>query len=166
MPLSDFNNTFACFALASLLCISGVNAEPFETIESLPIGELWLNPGFYSYHPEQNLGFNNSNYGFGGEYRYSTVSSVTLGFFENSVRETSHYAGWYWQPIAFGALRMGAVLGGLDGYPKMNNGGLFLAAIPTVSVEYKSVGANVMLIPGYRDRLHSSISFQLKLKVF
>lgn len=153
-----------CLSLVCLPCLS--NAEVFSAIESRPISELWLNPGLYSYHFRKNKGLNDQNFGFGGEYRYSTVSSVTLGAFDNSVHQTSHYAGWYWQPVSLGPVRLGAVMGALDGYPNMQHGSWFLAAIPTASVEYKNFGANVMFIPDYQDKVYGSISVQLKLKVF
>lgn len=144
-------------------------AEPpgfFAIADNKPIKELWLNPGFYSYHFQKSKGLNNSNLGLGGEYRYSTVSSFTLGVFDNSDRQISRYAGWYWQPLGSGAVRIGAVFGAIDGYPKMLNGGWFLAAIPAASIEYRNFGANLLFMPSYKDRLYGAISLQVKLRVF
>lgn len=164
MPFDNFLKTLACIGLTSIPFASG--AEIFSIIESKPISELWLNPGFYSYHFQKNKGLNNRNFGLGGEYRYSTVSSVTLGMFDNSDRQVSHYAGWYWQPLEVGYVRLGAGVGAINGYPKMRNGGWFFAAIPTASIEYKNIGANLIFIPSYRDKVYGSISLQLKLRVF
>jgi hypothetical protein len=94
------------------------------------------------------------------------VSSVTAGVIDNSDRRTSHYAGWYWQPVSLGPVRLGGVVGVIDGYPKFHDGGWFPAVLPAASVEYKRVGLNVLVIPTYKDRVHGAISFQLKLKVF
>jgi len=152
------------FCLAAISCPT--NAEIFSLVESKPISELWINPGFYSYHFQKEKGLNNSDFGLGGEYRLSTVGSLTLGLFNNSDRKNSHYAGWYWQPVGLGPVRLGAVVGAMDGYPKMVNGGWFFAVIPTASYEYKNVGANVLFVPSYQDRLYGAISFQLKLKVY
>jgi len=135
-------------------------------VESKPIHELWLNPGFYSYHFQKSKGLNNRNFGLGAEYRYSTVSSFTLGVFDNSDRKTSHYAGWYWQPLGAGRLRFGAVVGALDGYPKMLKGGWYFAVIPTASLEYQNIGANLLFIPIYQDRLYGAISLQMKLRLY
>jgi hypothetical protein len=154
----------AFIGLASISFTAG--AETFSIIESKPMSELWLNPGFYSYHFQREKGLNNNNIGVGGDYRFSTVSAVTLGLFYNSDRKTSHYAGWYWQPVGVGPVRFGAVIGAMDGYPKMVDGGWFFAAIPTASIEYKNVGANLMFVPSYQDRLYGALSLQLKLKVF
>lgn len=164
MPFDYLLKTMACIGLAAISFAS--SADTFSIIEPKPVSELWLNPGFYSYHFQKNKGLNDSNFGLGGEYRYSTVSSVALGVFDNSDRQTSRYAGWYWQPLGVGAARFGAVVGAIDGYPKMQNGGWFLAVIPTASIEYKNIGANLMFVPSYKDRLYGAISLQLKLKVF
>ncbi|HZV54886.1 MAG TPA: hypothetical protein VFF82_08100, partial [Rhodocyclaceae bacterium] len=100
----------------------------FTMVEPKPLGELWLNPGFYSYHFQRDKNLNGNNYGLGAEYRYSSVSSVTAGRFYNSDRYYSNYAGIYYQPFAIGPVRLGAVVGGFNGYPKMRDRGWFLAA--------------------------------------
>jgi hypothetical protein len=141
-------------------------ADGFETIESKPLQEVWINGGFYSYHFQRDKGLNDSNPGLGGEWRFSTVASVTAGRFYNSDRAYSNYAGVYYQPWKIGPVRIGAVVGGFSGYPKMRDGGWFPAAIPTLSYEYERVGVNVAIVPSYKDRLYGALSIQLKLKAF
>jgi len=138
---------------------------PFEIIEPSKKSELWLNPGMYSYHYDKSQSFNNNNLGFGAEYRFSTVASVTVGGFKNSDSTHSNYAGIYWQPIAIGPINIGLVGGGFNGYPATNNGGWFPAVFPAATVEYRWIGANIFLIPTVGDRVHGAISAQLKLKV-
>lgn len=164
MPIKNLLKTLICLLLTSAPCTSG--AEIFSIIESTPVSEFWINPGTYSYHFQKNKALNNENFGLGVEYRYSTVSAFTLGTFNNSDKRTSHYLGWYWQPIRLGPVRFGAVFGALDGYPRMQNGGWFPAAIPAASFEYKNLGANLMFIPSYQDKIYGCISIQLKLKLF
>jgi hypothetical protein len=148
------------------LLAPAAHADTFTLIDAKPRSELWLNGGFFSHHFQQTAGFNNRNLGFGGEYRYSTVSSITAGEFYNSDRRTSHYVGWYWQPVQIGVVRAGLVAGGFDGYPMMQNGGWFVAAIPMLSVEYQRIGANLAIVPSYQNRLHGALSLQLKVKLF
>jgi hypothetical protein len=150
--------TFAALSLPAL-------AETFTTIENQPLSELWINPGFYSYHFQRDKGFDDTNPGLGAEYRFSTVASLTAGRFHNSDRRMSNYAGVYYQPWSIGPLRLGAVIGGFDGYPKMRDGGWFLAAIPVVSVDYQRVGVNFAIVPTYKERLHGAFSVQLKFKL-
>ena len=156
---------------AALLASLSVGAQaagdnPFELIENKPLGELWVNPGFYSYHFQREKNLDDTNPGIGAEYRFSTVAAATAGRFHNSDRAMSNYVGVYYQPFKLGPLRLGAVVGGFDGYPKMRNGGWFLAAIPVISVEYQRVGVNFAIVPNYKDRLHGALAIQLKLKVF
>lgn len=162
----------AVHALRKFTCVAGLawcgalQAQPFQLIEAQPLSEGWVNAGFESYHFNQNLGLNGNNWGLGGEYRFSTLASVTAGRFYNSDREYSSYAGVYYQPIALGPLRIGAVFGGFNGYPHMLNGGWFPAAIPTISYEYQRIGLNLAIVPSYKDRLYGALSFQLKVKLF
>ena len=164
MPFHNLLKILVCLGLATIPFTS--NAETSPIIESKPISELWVNPGFYSFHFQRDKGLNGNNFGPGIEYRYSTTSSVTVGSFDNSDNQNSHFAGWYWQPIGLGPARLGMVVGVLDGYPKMKDGGWFPAVIPAVSMEYKMVGTNILIIPGYKDRLYGAISVQVKLKVY
>jgi hypothetical protein len=152
--------------LALMASASGALADTFETIEAEPLREVWLNAGFYSWHFQRDKGLNDSNPGLGAEYRFSTVASATAGRFYNSDRAYSNYVGVYYQPWRIGPVRLGAVLGGFDGYPKMRNGGWFPAAIPTLSYEYQRVGLNLAIVPSYKDRLYGALAFQLKLKVY
>jgi hypothetical protein len=165
-----------CHIVPKALVLIGITLIPtisvaetsgfFAMLESKPIHEFWLNPGFYSYHFNKNKGLDNNNFGLGGDYRYSTVSAVTLGVLHNSDKHISHYMGWYWQPLGVGPVRLGAVIGAINGYPKMQNGAWFVALIPSASFEYKNVGVTMLFTPGYKDRLYGAISLQLKLRVF
>lgn len=166
--IKRLRNSIAAGALLPLLAgLSGAAvADTFETIEPAPLKEVWINGGFYSYHFDRDKDLNDSNPGLGAEYRFSTVASATAGRFYNSDRAYSNYIGVYYQPFRVGPVRLGAVVGGFNGYPKMRDGGWFPALIPTASVEYKSVGVNVAFVPKYKDRLYGALSIQLKLKVF
>ena len=144
-----------CYADDSLVKI----LEPEEK------SELWVNAGMYSYHYDKSQNFNNNNVGFGAEYRFSTVASITVGGFKNSDSTHSNYAGIYWQPIAVGPVNMGIVGGGFNCYSSSNNGGWFPAIFPAATIEGKWVGANIFFIPTVGDRVHGAISLQLKLKV-
>jgi hypothetical protein len=156
----------ATWTLLMLASLSAHADNPFELIDNQPVSELWLNPGFYSYHYQRDKGLNDSNPGFGAEYRFSTVASVTAGRFYNSDRAYSDYLGVYYQPVALGPVRIGAAFGGFNGYPKMRDGGWFLAAVPVLSFDYQRVGVNLSIVPSYKDRLYGAISIQLKLKAF
>lgn len=140
--------------------------DSFTRIESRPLTELWLNPGFLSHHFKTSENHNENNYGLGAEYRFSTVASATAGRYYNSYRWYSNYLGIYYQPIAIGPVRLGVLAGGFDGYPNMHDGNWFLGAIPMASYERGSFGVNVAIIPPLGDRLHGAVALQLKFRVF
>lgn len=155
-----------CIACAlSILATPSFAGPGFEWAENKPMSELWVNPGMISYHYQRDKNLNDFNPGLGFEYRFSTTSSLTAGVFYNSDREYSRYAGMYWQPVTFDKIRLGAVVGGFDGYPKMKNGGWFLAAIPVVTYESGDFGLNFGLVPHYKDRLYGALSFQFKYRL-
>ena len=129
------------------------------------MADVWLNPGFYSYHLQRDRGFNNVNTGLGIEASLTDSYSVTAGFFRNSDRETSRYIGVYAMPYKIGAFKAGAAIGAFDGYPKMRDGGWFPALIPTVAYEGSQFGLNVSFIPTVGDKLHGAVTFQLKYKL-
>jgi hypothetical protein len=127
---------------------------------------LWLDTGFATYHFQRDKDLNGHNGGIGVEYRFSDELAATAGHFYNSDRAHSSYAGVFYQPWAVGGVKLGAVIAGFNGYPKMRDGGWFPALIPAATFEYERVGVNVGVIPTYKDRLYGGISVQLKFKLF
>lgn len=150
--------------LFSLIAVTAQAAE-FSRIATEPRSEVWVNPGWYSLHFDRDKDLEDANPGLGIEYRHSTVGALTAGFFRNSDRQRSRYVGGYWQPLAFGALRLGAAYGLIDGYPRMRDGGWFPTLVPTVSAESGRLGASLMVVPGYKDRLYGAVSLQLRLRL-
>jgi hypothetical protein len=128
--------------------------------------ELWLNPGMFSYHFDRDRSFNSRNMGFGAEYRYSSVASLTLGTYRNSYHESSNYMGAYWQPIQLGVFKFGAVAGVFNGYSKTNDGGWFPALIPVFTYEGDRFGVNLLLVPSIPEKVAGSLSVQFKFKAF
>lgn len=157
---------FLClFISLSRPCLANAYG-PISVITPTEKSEVWLNPGLLSYHFDQSQAFNAVNYGFGAEYKFSSVASITAGTFRNSNYHQSSYIGMYWQPIAIGPVNIGVVAGGFNGYSSNNNGGWFPAVLPAFSIEGSWVGLNLMVIPTIGDRVSGSLSFQVKFKVF
>ena len=129
---------------------------------SLAHADLWVNPGFYSYHFQRDKGFNNVNTGLGVQASITDQYAFTAGFFENSDRQTSRYVGVYAMPWKYGHVKLGAAIGAFDGYPKMRDGGWFPAIIPTAAIEGQRFGLNINVIPTVGDKLHGAITFQVK----
>lgn len=164
--LTYFRIGIIIFWTAVVFPVYAETSNLFEVIEPVDKSELWLNAGMYSYHYDKTQSFNNNNIGFGAEYRFSSVASVTLGEFKNSDSTHSNYVGIYWQPISLGFINLGVVGGGFNGYASANNGKWFPAVFPAATVEGEWIGANLFFIPTVGGRVHGAVSLQLKLKVF
>jgi hypothetical protein len=169
MRIKKFNISALLSILLASYCITSSAAENesvVRLVEPKSESQVWVNAGMVSYHFQQEKNFNNGNWGGGVEYRFNSVASLTAGRFYNSDRAYSNYAGVYYQPLAIGPIKVGAVIGGFNGYQSTNNGGWFPAVLPALSWEGDWVGANVFIIPTVGDRVHGAISLQLKLKVW
>jgi hypothetical protein len=129
------------------------------------MADVWVNPGFYSYHFDKSKDLNNNNHGFGVEASITDTYSLTAGVFENSDRQTSHYLGAYVMPFKVGALKAGAAVGAFNGYPKMRDGGWFPAIVPAIAIEGRRVGLNISYTPKIGDKLNSALSFQVKFNL-
>ena len=129
------------------------------------LADVWINPGFYSYHFDKSKDLNNNNHGFGVEATISKTYSLTAGVFENSDSQTSHYLGAYVMPFQMGALKAGVAVGAFDGYPKMRDGGWFPAVLPVMAIEGSRVGLNISYTPKIGDKVNSALSFQVKFNI-
>jgi len=150
--------------LLPLFVWAAVAVAPSSARAEFDPGQAWLNAGFYSYHYQRNRGLEDANPGIGIEWPLNEQFSLTGGLFRNSDRERSHYLGVYYMPFELGGAKIGAAVGGFDGYPNMKNGGWFAAVVPTVAFEGRHWGLNVAIIPELKDRLYGAITFQLKYR--
>jgi len=155
---------FVIYLFQTSMVMANENLVSLGNIE--PVSQLWINPGMASYHFQKDRNFNGANWGFGIEYQFLTVASVTAGRFYNSDRAYSDYAGIYFQPILLGPIKAGIVAGGFNGYPQANHGGWFAAALPAFTWEGDRVGATLFTIPTIGDRIHGALSLQLKFNIF
>lgn len=136
--------------------------------ESYPT--VWLNPGFYSYHFDQDADLRENNIGFGAEIELKRNHVLTLGTFKNSDDERSSYGGYEWRPLHWQPAKTdvsaGLIFAALDGYPRVHDGDWFVAVLPMVSVQWKRLGFNLTVVPEIEDRLYGAIAIQIKLRVW
>ncbi len=129
-----------------------------------PAGELWLNVGGFSRHFDRQAGHNENNVGLGLEYRTSDEFSFMAGSYRNSVRKNTTYAAVNWQPLSMGSFKLGAAVGLMNGYPAMNRGGTFFAALPMATYEGRRFGVNLGLIPSMKD-VDGAVILQFKVRL-
>lgn len=129
-----------------------------------PAGELWLNVGGFSRHFDRQANHNENNLGLGLEYRTNDELSFMAGSYYNSVRKSTTYAAVNWQPLSMGSFKLGAAVGLMNGYPAMNRGGTFFAALPMVTYEGRRFGVNLGLIPSMKD-VDGAVILQFKVRL-
>ncbi len=148
-------------------CIALTVADAFAE-ESYPT--VWLNPGFFSYHFDQDVDLRENNIGFGAEMELCRKHVFTAGTFLNSDDERTRYAGYEWRPLHWQPAKIdvsgGLILVALDGYPRVREGGWFVAVLPMVSVQWKRVGFNLTALPTIKDRLYGAVAIQFKFRVW
>ncbi len=149
---------------ALVLAWAGV-AWAEEASETPAEPALWLNLGALTHHPNQSRGYNENNSGLGLEYRFKPDTSVMVGSFYNSVRRDTNYAAVNWQPLALGDWKLGLAMGVMNGYPDVENGGYFVAALPMASYEGKRFGVNLSLIPSL-GQIDGALVVQVKFRLF
>ncbi|MEK7816129.1 MAG: hypothetical protein AAB294_04830 [Pseudomonadota bacterium] len=156
---------------AILLCTTSfaANAQA-EVTSKQSFPQVWLNPGIYSQHFDSGKGLRNNNIGLGAEVRLAENHGLMAGSFINSNRARSHYAGYQWRPLHWdlAGVNVGAgiIVSAFDGYPNYRNGAWFVALLPVLIIEGKTLGANISLIPTVANRFDGAIAVQIKLRVW
>jgi len=132
--------------------------------------QVWINPGLYSLHFDSSKGLRNNNIGLGAEVLLADDHGLMGGTFINSNGARTHYAAYEWRPLhwQFAGVNIGAgiAVGAFDGYPKYRDGGWFVAPLPLLSIEGKTFGANIGVIPTVANRFDGAIAVQIKLRVW
>jgi opacity protein-like surface antigen len=155
--------------LAALGCCAAL-ASPAAAQESAPQvqPQLWLNAGLFSYHFNRDRDYRERNWGLGAEAIVAPDHVLLLGTYLNSDNARSHYAGYQWRPLHWQPLGVnvsaGLAVTAIDGYATTNNGDWFLAPIPTLAIEGRRFGVNLILVPNFKHG--AALAAQLKLKVW
>lgn len=154
-------------ACASPLAAAAPSDETPRTVVSIPDNELskvWVNIGGFSSHFSREKGYNENNVGFGIEYRLDPEVALMAGGYYNSVRKNTSYAAVSWQPWSLWDWKLGAAIGLMDGYPALERGGVFFAALPMATYEGKRFGVNLGVIPDM-PKVDGAIVIQFKFRL-
>lgn len=149
-------------AVVILVSLSSCSANAAEETRS---GEVWINAGSVSWHPDRDAKFNERNFGLGLEYKLDERYALVGGVYRNSVHCITRYAGVAYTPIQFGPVRLGALAGLADGYPEMRDGRVAPVFAPVMTIEGKRVGINFMFVPPVSSNVSTAFAMQLKLRL-
>jgi len=124
--------------------------------------DLWASINIRSDHyTSDNTVYNTDTLGFGVEWATTPQQSWLAGWYHNSHHKPSIYAGFAEQPFAYQALKAGAAIGFVTGYPAADV--LPLLAI-IGSYDGTRYGSNIVITPPIGHFAAGSISLQLKFK--
>ncbi len=147
-------------------CVLATGAEAAEP--EFP-AQIWLSPGFYSYHFDRHADLREDNTGFGMEVTFAPEHAMMAGSFINSAGRRSRYGGYQWRALQWQrtgfTMHAGVALGMIDGYPRMRGGGAFVVALPLLAIEGRYLGANLTAFPSIGDKVEGAIAVQIKFRV-
>ena len=157
--------SFLRTATISLAVVTSAYAEDTRLVQ-----QVWLNPGFFSWHFNRSLDLREDNWGIGVEVAFAPDHAVMAGNFINSDNDRSNYAAYLWRPLhwrPYGIdVHAGIALGAFDGYQRVNSGGWFVAPLPLLAAEGRYLGLNLTIVPTIEDKLNGAVVIQVKLRVW
>jgi hypothetical protein len=134
---------FALF-IAALVVTPALSAAQEATSETAT-PERWIVLGGFSRHSCRDCGFRERNPGLALQLPTAWDDwRATFGTYVNSNDRQSYYAGAQWLPLRSTYVKAGAQLALISGYKEVK---VVPALIPMISLEYKSLGADLFLVP-------------------
>ena len=147
--------------MKSLLLILGLIAP------SLGYAETWLTVSLASYHfkeREENKGsYEQTNPGLGIEHVLNDRWRLGAGTYRSSIRTDASYVGAIYIPsyLQSAYWRLGLAMGVVSGYES----NLTPLVVPTLMVEGKKWGANILFVPPVQKTNGGGLGFQLKWRL-
>ena len=150
--------SFAAGFLACLLLIAAVG------VVAKAMAETWLTISVASYHfKERDSGkgsYEQTNPGLGLEHVLSDKWRFGAGTYRSSIRTDASYVGAMYTPFSWSYLKFGIAMGAVSGYEP----NLIPLVIPTLMVEGKKWGANILFVPPVQKTDGGGLGFQVKFK--
>jgi hypothetical protein len=136
--------------------------------EADPAPQIWLNPGFLSYHFDRSADYKEDNFGIGAEAVLGLDHGFFIGTFINSQESRSDYIMYQWRPLHWKvsevAVSLGLAAGFADGYPTYHEGGWRFGILPALFVEGERFGANFVIVPSSDwDNWLAAVQFKLRV---
>jgi hypothetical protein len=133
---------------------------------------LWADAMIASHHVHPDKDFEQFNPGIGVECWVAPQWAVTGGYFRNSLSKPSFYGGGVWGPdfLHWHYIRLAVMAGLISGYDYGSYGighnhTVGPVAAPLIMLDYKRIGANIILIPPIPSSdLPFTLGFMLRLK--
>lgn len=121
------------------------------------VADTYLTIPIASYHFDRDEDYNEFNLGVGIERTLNDRWRIGGGYFRNSNRKDSLFAGATYAPWSFAGLKIGTAMGLVTGY----EASVLPVVVPTAMWESGSFGVNVAFIPPAGGK-PGALGFQLK----
>jgi hypothetical protein len=143
------------FALGFASCLGMIAAVGML---SRPKAQTWLVVPVASYHAPRD-GYSQINPGIGLERAYSERWVFGAGYYRNSNRRDSFYAGANYTRWRIGNVRLGTSLGLVSGY-----GGVMPMVAPTATYDVGGAGISLIVAPPIKGTLMVGIMLRWRLE--
>ena len=117
-----------------------------------------------SYHFKEREGkkgsYEQTNPGLGLEHVINDMWRLGAGTYRSSIRTDASYVGAIYLPLQYANWRLGVAMGAVSGYET----NLTPLVVPTLMVEGKKLGLNVLFIPPVQKTNGGGLGLQVKWK--
>lgn len=124
--------------------------------------ETWLTVSLASYHFKEREGnkgsYEQTNPGLGLEYVLSDKWRIGAGTYRSSIRTDASYVGAMYTPFSWSYIKFGIALGAVSGYET----NLSPLIVPTLMVEGKKLGVNLLFVPPVQKTNGGGLGIQAK----
>jgi hypothetical protein len=163
-----FRRLPSCAALLSGLVFVPLFADPAELIpakvDTAAAKSRWVTAGWLSWHFRKADERNAVNLGIGLEIDANPRWTMAGGVYHNSFYDTSFYVGAIRQFWVKDSWRLGLMLGAVNGYRHLNDGGFYPYVFPMLQHQGQTLGVNLALVPPVDKTTGGLVAVQFKVR--
>ena len=163
-----FQRLVSCVTLFSGLVFVPLPADAAEVIpakiDTAAARSSWVTAGWLSWHFRKADERNAANLGIGLEMDANPRWTMAGGVYHNSFYDTSLYVGAIRQFWVKDRWRLGLMLGAVNGYRHLNDGGFYPYVFPMLQYQGQTLGVNLALVPPVNAATGGLLAVQLKVR--
>ena len=167
-PVHTFQRLVSCVTLFSGLVFVPLPADAAELMPARDVTaeakSSWVTAGWLSWHFRKADERNAANLGIGLEIDANPQWTMAGGVYHNSFYDTSLYVGAIRQFWVKDRWRLGLMLGAVNGYRHLNDGGFYPYVFPMAQYQGQTLGVNLALVPPVNAATGGLLAVQLKVR--
>lgn len=167
-PVHTCQRLVSCSALLAGLVFGPLSADGAELMSvkdgTAAVRSRWVTAGWFSWHFRHADQRNAANLGIGLEIDANPQWTMSGGIYSNSFYDTSVYAGAIRQFWMRDRWRLGLMLGAVNGYRHLNDGGFYPYVFPMLQYRGQTVGVNLALVPPVHASTGGLLAVQFKVR--